>query len=288
MLAVTEQDSRWILEDDQTQAKAVIIPQRGGILLSWSIGETEIFYLDRERFANPELSIRGGIPLLFPICGNLVDDTYTWKDKTYKLPQHGFARNMPWQVTDQSTLYVASLTVSLFSNDQTLAVYPFPFRLDYIYRLGGNSIEILCRHTNLGTEWMPFATGIHPYFAVRDADKPQLSFKLPAQSYVAKGETTPQPFNGTFDFEQDEIDVALTNLYDRVAKVTDRARNLELTITYDSYYTHLIFWAVKGKDFYCLEPWTAPRNAMNSGDCLLTIAPGETVETYISMGVDFL
>lgn len=283
MFDVTQQGNLWILQEDRSKARATVLPQRGGIILSWAVGEQEIFYLDRERFANPELSIRGGIPLLFPICGNLVDDSYSYQGKTYKLPQHGFVRNMPWEVTAHAKQEGASITVTLTSNDQTLAVYPFPFRLDFIYTLRGEELELRFRHTNLGTEPMPFATGIHPYFMTED--KTQLSFDIPAQEFIAKGDTVPSPFDGSFDFDREEIDIALMPLSGQSAKVTDRGRNLELTLTYDRCYSTLVFWTVKGKNFYCLEPWSAPRNALNTGSHLLIAPPGETIETIVTMAV---
>jgi galactose mutarotase-like enzyme len=61
---------------------------------------------------------------------------------------------------------------------------------------------------------------------------------------------------------------------------------LKLTVEYDDHYSILVFWAVKGKDFYCLEPWTAPRNALNTGKSLLIAEPGMTVETVIKMTVE--
>ena len=33
-------------------------------------------------------------PVLFPIVGSLKDDTYHYNNKAYKLPRHGFARDM--------------------------------------------------------------------------------------------------------------------------------------------------------------------------------------------------
>jgi galactose mutarotase-like enzyme len=59
-----------------------------------------MLYLDVERFANPELSIRGGVPILFPICGNLPDNCYTYNGQQYTLKQHGFGRYLPWEVTE--------------------------------------------------------------------------------------------------------------------------------------------------------------------------------------------
>ncbi len=271
----------YILSDEPTQSLVVVVPERGGIITDWRIQDQKIFYMDKERFADPTLSVRGGIPLLFPICGNLPDDTYTIDGQSYKLKQHGFARTLPWEMTQQSSADGATITVTLRSNEETLAGYPFNFELNYIYTLRGNTLEMRFYHTNLSQKPMPFATGIHPYFAV--ADKSQLEFDLPSNEYKLKGELTVNAFYGKFDFNAEEIDFAFVNLSKQSAVVTDKSRNLKLTINYDSNYSTLVFWTVKGKDFYCLEPWTAPRNSMKTGESLLTAEPGKTVETIISM-----
>ena len=128
---------------------------------------------------------------------------------------------------------------------------------------------------------MPFSTGIHPYFAV--ADKGQLTVELPSTRYQLKDDATVHSFGGAFDFDQEEIDFSFINLTGPAATVIDGDRQLKLTVGFDAHYSTLLFWTVKGKDFYCLEPWTGPRNAMNTGDHLLTVAPGETLETVITM-----
>ncbi len=275
------QNQPYILSDETTQSMVVVVPKRGGIVTDWRTQDQKIFYMDKERFADPSLSVRGGIPLLFPICGNLPEDTYTLDGESYKLKQHGFARTLPWEVTQQSTENGASITVTLRSSDETRAVYPFHFELNYTYILRGNTLEMRYSHTNLSQKPMPFSTGIHPYFAA--ADKSKLEFDLPSNEYKLKGEPNVNTFSGEFDFNAEEIDWAFVNLSKQPAVVTDKSRNLKLTINYDSNYSTLVFWTVKGKDFYCLEPWTGPRNAMNTGEHLLIAEPGKTVETVISM-----
>ncbi len=284
-IAVEQQQYKtYILSDESTRSQVTVVPERGGIITSWQIEEQDIFYMDTERFANPTLSVRGGIPLLFPICGNLVDDTYTLNGKTYQLKQHGFARNLAWGVSEQSDSNGASLTVNLKSSEETREVYPFDFELNFIYTLRGNNLELRYRHTNLSQEPMPFATGIHPYFSA--PDKSQLVFDLPSNQYQVKGDETVQRFVGEFNFEQDEIDFAFINLSKQSAVVTDQSRNLKLTVSYDANYSTLVFWTVKGKDFYCLEPWSAPRNSLNTGESLLQAEPNTTVETVINMTVE--
>ncbi|NEQ95257.1 MAG: aldose epimerase [Cyanothece sp. SIO2G6] len=276
----------YVLSDQTTQSQVAVVPERGGIVISWQMAGKEVFYLDAERFKDPTLSVRGGIPLLFPICGNLVDDTYTVDGQSYQLKQHGFGRTSNWEVTQQSTEGGASVTVTLKSSPETLAVYPFEFELNYIYTLRGNTLELRQRHTNFAAKPMPFSTGIHPYFAVDEAVKSQLTISLPSTEYQIKGAPEVQSFPGTFDFSQDEIDFAFINLTGKTAQVTDPVRQSKLTIEFDGNYSTLVFWAVQGKDFYCLEPWTGPRNSINTGTHLLTVAPQETVETVITMTVE--
>jgi|SRR5579883_205531 len=289
MTAITIQQGQYktyTLSDPASNASLAIVPERGGIVTRWQVQGHDILYLDDARFADPALSVRGGIPILFPICGNLPDNTYRYGGQSYTLKQHGFARDLPWTVTDQTTEGRVSLTLSLSSNEQTRAVYPFDFGLDFTYTLDGNRLVAHQRYTNHSDVALPFSAGFHPYFHV--TDKTQLQFDLPADYLFDQRVKTDRPFSGTFDFEQDEIDVAFTQLSRHSASVVDRAQGLRLTLTQSEAFSMLVFWTVKGKDFYCLEPWTAGRNAINTGDRLITLAPGASMETTFSLAVDFL
>ena len=53
----------YILSDETSQSLVVVVPERGGIITDWRIQDQKIFYMDKERFADPTLSVRGGIPL---------------------------------------------------------------------------------------------------------------------------------------------------------------------------------------------------------------------------------
>jgi len=281
-----EQYKTYILSDETALSRLEVVPERGGIVTRWQLQGQEIFYLDSERFKNPDLSVRGGIPILFPICGNLADNTYIHLGKEYTLKQHGFARELPWDVTDRVTNGLAGLTVELNSNDQTRAVYPFDFNVQFTYQLKGNSLEIKQRYENRSASLMSFSTGFHPYFLVYE--KSQLDIDIPGDRYQKKGSPEIHPFNGVFDFNQDEIDVAFRHPTSKSASVTDKNRQLQVTTTWDDAYSTLVFWTVKGKDFYCLEPWTGPRNALNTGENLLSLEPGAQMETFVRIAVNFL
>ncbi|HLO85442.1 MAG TPA: aldose epimerase [Nostocaceae cyanobacterium] len=280
-----QQYKTYILTDEAANSQIEVVPERGGIITRWRIQGQEILYLDTERFANPELSIRGGVPILFPICGNLPDNTYTYNGQQYTLKQHGFARDLPWQVTDQITEDKASLTVVLKSSEQTKAVYPFDFQLTFTYELQGNSLTIRQEYANKSSVPMPFSAGFHPYFLT--GDKNQLEFEIPSGQYQDQKSKEIHAFNGKFDFEREEIDFAFGHLRSRSAAVIDNSKKCKLTLDYDDIYAMLVFWTLKGKEFYCLEPWTAPRNSLNTGEHLTVLEPGSSKITSVRLKVNF-
>ena len=177
----TDQYPTYILTDTDTESRLEIVPERGGLATRWQVENQEIFYFDADRFANPELSVRGGIPILFPICGNLPDNQYAFDGKTYSLKQHGFARDLPWQVTGQGTKNAATLSMELASSEATRDRYPFDFKLGFTFKIHGHILELSQQFTNLSDRAMPFSTGLHPYFLVND--KSQLEFEIPATDY---------------------------------------------------------------------------------------------------------
>ncbi|MBE9011260.1 aldose epimerase [Pseudanabaenaceae cyanobacterium LEGE 13415] len=275
----------YVLVDRASNSKLEIVPDRGGIITSWQVQGRELLYMDTARFADPTLSVRGGIPILFPICGNLPDNTYTYKEQSYSLKQHGFARDLPWEVVEQKTDGELSFTIGLSSNAQTLEQYPFQFRLEFTYALNGQTLSIEQKITNLSDEPMPFSIGFHPYFLA--LEKHQLRFEIPATEALDQRTQARYPFFNTFDFAQDEIDWAFLEVSRQVSNVTDLSRHTRITLTAADEFPILVFWTLKGKDFYCLEPWSAPRNAMNTGDRILSIEPGATMNTIVSLSVEF-
>jgi galactose mutarotase-like enzyme len=280
-----QQYDTYVLLDRATPSKLEVVPDRGGIITSWQVQGRELLYMDTARFADPNLSVRGGIPILFPICGNLPDNTYTDQGQSYSLKQHGFARDLPWDVVAQQTESELSLTIALTSNEQTRAVYPFEFQLAFTYRLEGQSLVIDQQFTNRSTVEMPFSIGFHPYFLV--PEKSQLRFEIPATEAIDQKTQQRQPFFNTFDFAQPEIDWAFLQLNQSVASVADLQRHTRITLSSDPEFSLLVFWTLQGKDFYCLEPWSAARNALNTGERLIRLAPGATLSTTVRLTVEF-
>lgn len=69
------------LTEADTRSSVSICPERGAIAIQLALGGKELFYLDQATFIDPEANIRGGNPILFPICGQLTDGQYEWEAK---------------------------------------------------------------------------------------------------------------------------------------------------------------------------------------------------------------
>ncbi|EAZ90550.1 aldose epimerase family protein [Crocosphaera chwakensis] len=273
----------YILSDESALSRLEVVPERGGMITRWSIEGQEVFYLDEERFSHPELTVRGGVPILFPICGDLPDNVYVYDNKAYHLKQHGLARNFPWEVTEQSTDSCCKLTLSLKSNEETLKMYPFEFELRLMYELKGKTLKIYQEYINKSDKVMPFSFGLHPYFLVKD--KEQMVLDIPASSYQVKDTKEIIPYDGNFDFNEEEIDVALKSLKRPSASIQDRARGLKVTLKWSDEYSTMVFWTLKGKEYVCFEPWSAPRNAISTGENITELEPGATCEAVVEIDV---
>ena len=107
----------------------------------------------------------GRAPLMFPICGRLIDGKYTYGGKTYEMTTtHGFARSSTFaaEQTDACTV-----CFSLSANEQTKACYPFAFELTVEYRLQGNRLDCKVTVKNPDEhEVLPATVGFHPGFNV--------------------------------------------------------------------------------------------------------------------------
>ena len=106
-------------------------------------------------------------PVLFPICGTLLNGKYTFKGREYSLEKHGFAKFMEFEVKESTE---SSLTLIAKSNEDTLAIYPFEFTLTARYALTDNRLEVTYTVENAGMQIMPYMFGWHPAFTLAGSE----------------------------------------------------------------------------------------------------------------------
>lgn len=261
------------LTDRVTDSNVQICPARGGIVIRARLNGQEILYLDKATFYDPDANIRGGIPVLFPICGQLRNGEYEWEGRTYRMRNHGVARNRPWDV-DQTGADNGSAWAALVmrSTPDTRIEFPFDFELRFTYRLQDGSLAIEQEYRNLSDRPMPMAAGFHPYFAVQSKNLP---YETDATRYLDYNDGIVKPFEGTVDLTGLKESVALLDAVkpEIAFPLTEKAK---VRLSYSEEFKYIVLWTVEGKPFVCVEPWTALNEAMNDKEGLLEVKPGET------------
>lgn len=137
-------------------------------------------------------------PVLFPLVGSLRNGEYRYNGNIYKMSQHGFARDMDFEVINATG---NTLTFVLTDNEESYKKYPFHFRLVIEYVLNKSSLSVTWKVTNLGDEGrqladnditlgdgrMYFSIGAHPAFLCDLHDN--YFFKISAPATMKNGLT---------------------------------------------------------------------------------------------------
>jgi galactose mutarotase-like enzyme len=271
-----------VLTDTAGPAAAELAPSRGGMITRLAVAGRELLYLDRATFDDPRANVRGGVPVLFPSPGKLAGDAWSRGGAHGAMKQHGFARNLPWTVAavGTGTGEGAWARLSLTADDATRAQYPWEFHAEYTYRLRGRALSIEMRIENRGGSPMPFGAGFHPYFAVRDADKPSARIATRATRAFDNVQKSEVAFTG-FDLTAAEVDLHLLDHGSTESSLV--AGDLDIAVRGSADFTHWVVWTLRGRDFVCLEPWTCPGDALNTGDRLIVLGPGEVRELRLEI-----
>lgn len=253
-----------------------VVPERGGLVTGWRSGGREWLYLDETRFADPTLSVRGGIPVLFPICGNLPGDRLPLPQGDTTLRQHGFARDLPWGLEPLDDGEGVALT--LVDDASTRAAFPFAFALRLELRLAPGSLTLTARVSHSGPPEappMPFSLGFHPYFRVHDPAAvvlEGLADRCFDQLSQAEGATATQ-----LERLGEGVDF-LSRPPGEAVMLRDPAAGTTLTLEITPPLDRVVVWTDPPRPMVCLEPWSGPRGALLSGDGRLELAPGESRE----------
>jgi galactose mutarotase-like enzyme len=100
-------------------------------------------------------------PVLFPIVGRLKDDTLLHQGRSYRLTQHGFARDRRFAWLNRSA---TSCRLVLHDDPETRAIYPFGFRFEVAFALDDDALEQSFTVVNTGRDMLPASVGAHPAF----------------------------------------------------------------------------------------------------------------------------
>ncbi|RKI89939.1 aldose 1-epimerase family protein [Parablautia intestinalis] len=100
-------------------------------------------------------------PILFPFVGKTDRNEFRTKGKTYSMTQHGFARDMEFELLSRTE---DEIWFVLKDSEETRQKYPYGFTLKLGYRLFDNGVEVCWQVENEEEEELPFSIGGHPAF----------------------------------------------------------------------------------------------------------------------------
>ncbi len=202
----------------------------------------------------------GRAPILFPITGRLLSDSYTYNDTKYYLQQHGFARKNAFNLVSEDDSHAV---FTLASDEDTKRVYPFDFLLTAEFLLEGKILTVKNIVRNTGNETMYFSIGAHPAFNIQLGDRVEFSetetfvTKLFGDNGLAIGEKL---------FAENTNSITITkNIFDGDALFFENIKSTSATVVSqkDGALLKMSFekapfvglWAKPGAPYVCIEPW---------------------------------
>ncbi|PRS22255.1 aldose 1-epimerase family protein [Bacillus safensis] len=102
-------------------------------------------------------------PVLFPIVGRLMNDQYKIGDQTFELTQHGFLRDVNFDLYEETE---HTVTFQYESRGRHVQQYPYEFTARIRYELLENGLKISWEIDHDGDDTMYFSIGGHPAFRV--------------------------------------------------------------------------------------------------------------------------
>lgn len=213
-------------------------------------------------------------PILFPIVGKLKDNTTIIEDCTYTMGQHGFARDLDFELIQADN---HSVSYRLVSSETTHSLYPYDFELLIKYTLIDSEVRIDWNVVNKDSKEMYFSIGAHPAFNI---DNSLSDYCL---EFKSKDNISQITLNGPYsdkDFVLEKLNTLLLNpdlfsndalIYTNIDKVTIKNNKDESFVNVNFTDFPLVgIWTPYYKDsnstapFLCIEPWYGLADSVDS------------------------
>lgn len=244
----------------------------------------------------------GQAPVLFPICGSVKNDTVKYgTEVTGKIPRHGLVRKKEFELVGQTG---NSITFAIESSEDTLANYPYHFRLEITYIVEGKTVRTQYKVINKETQkTMPFFIGGHPgfncpllpdeqyedyYLEFDQVETCSVPKSFPETGLLDVKDRTELLYNQKtlpLDYALFSHDaITLDKLQSRVISLKSRKHDKGLSLNFKEF-NYLILWSTTNKGpFIALEPWSGLSTSLEEGESLESkknvryLEPGESAE----------
>ncbi|MDJ0705820.1 MAG: D-hexose-6-phosphate mutarotase [Leptolyngbyaceae cyanobacterium MO_188.B28] len=162
-----------------TQATALISVYGGQILSFQPKGESQdLMFVSEKAYYQTGKAIKGGAPICWPWFGPDPEGSGR--------PNHGFARNRPWQVLETEALSSGETKVTLGfgDDDSTQPLWPYAFELAIEITIGA-ALTLALVSRNLSDRPFDITQALHTYFTIGDITQTTV-LGLDGGSYIDK------------------------------------------------------------------------------------------------------
>lgn len=239
-------------------------------------------------------------PVLFPFVGRLRNFEYQYNGKKYIIEQHGFARDLLFNLVESSE---NKAIFELKEDHYTLQRYPFLFAFRVIYELNGNKLTMGFEMKNTGNSTLPFSFGAHPAFQISEPGEVYLQFEsdrnpmswILKDNFISTKTRAVTDGKGTLEITNDTfLDDALIfkNLISNWVKLISPKDNIVLKVHLNGW-PYLGIWAKPGASFVCIEPWYGLADELdfdkevNKKEGIIMLSSQEEFQREFSIEFDF-
>ena len=279
---------------------AQFVPEAGMVCCSLRRGERELLAPGAGIDAYAERGVTMGIPLLYPWANRLAGYTYEAAGRRVSLPRdspllprdpnglpiHGvIPGRLHWQTAADapSSSIAASLS---WDQPELLELFPFPHRLSYEATLSDEALRIAVTvHADAGP--VPVSFGFHPYLALAPGARAHAEVELPVSSrlvlddrMIPTGETVAFA-PGRHALGERDWDDAFAGP-EPPATVAVLAGRERTELEFEQGYRCSQLYSPRKAGFVCVEPMTAPANALVS-DRAPVLASGASFRASFSV-----
>lgn len=273
-------------------------------LLNQGAAITHLTFVSGAQILKPQAGYHFESSILFPFPNRLAGGTYSFEGKSYKFPEndfgrpnalHGLVHDRLFSITDQGQDDARAWAMAKLTENGSDSAYPFPFELSVTYTLSSESLRVDFRITNLGDADMPFGLGWHPYFNLGRSIS-ECSLKLPSGfeievdgNMIPTGKKSPST---CFDNYRPLTGLALDTCFE-ISEVKKKnstfvklSNEQTLEIWQDEHHPFIQVFTPDDGQTLAVEPMTCGIDALNTGEGLQVLAPGESKE--MNCGVKLL
>lgn len=274
-----------------------LVPAIGGSVAAFRHRGTDIFRplsaADRE--AGNVLGV-GMFPMV-PYANRIAGNAFEFRGRRYRVqannpPErfnvHGTGWHRAWTVAEQDAGGAVMALVE--------AGEPWRYRAEQHVALDRDGLTVGLRLMNTGRQTMPFGFGLHPWFP-RDSD---VTLAFQATRFHPEG---PEMVAGAPVTLLEPLDFAAARPLPSLRLNNDfggwsgravlrfPSRGVELVISADPVFGHLMIYADPGRPFFCVEPQSNAACAFNRGDVadpqegIVVLEPGQEVRGDVRFAV---